>query len=57
MKRRIQGLVDTATPTSDQMPDGVFLVRVDKARIDGMRRSLFTCSTFASSNPKTLRDV
>ena len=32
MKRRIQGLLDTATPTSDQLPDGVFLVRVDKAQ-------------------------
>ena len=32
MKRRIQGLVDTGPPTSDQMPDGVFLVRVEKAQ-------------------------
>ena len=32
MKRRIQGLVDTAPPTSDQVPDGVFLVRVEKAQ-------------------------
>ena len=30
MKRRIQGLVDTGT--SDQVPDGVFLVRVEKAQ-------------------------
>ena len=32
MKRRIQGLVDTGPPTSDQVPDGVFLVRVEKAQ-------------------------
>ena len=32
MKRRIQGLVDIAPPTSDQLPAGVFLVRVDKAQ-------------------------
>ncbi len=31
MKRRIQGLVDTAPPTLYQVPDGVFLVRVEKA--------------------------
>jgi hypothetical protein len=32
VKRRIQGLVDTAPPKSDQVPDGVFLVRVEKAQ-------------------------
>ena len=32
MKRRIQGLGDTGPPTSDQVPDGVFLVRVEKAQ-------------------------
>jgi hypothetical protein len=32
VKRRIQGLVDTAPPTSDQVPDGVFLVLVEKAQ-------------------------
>jgi len=32
VKRRIQGLVDTGPPTSDQVPDGVFLVRVEKAQ-------------------------
>jgi hypothetical protein len=40
LKRRIQGLVETAPSGADQVPDGVFLVRVDKARIDGMRKSL-----------------
>ena len=32
MKRRIQGLVETAPSAGDQVPDGVFLVRVDKAQ-------------------------
>ncbi|HMK22560.1 MAG TPA: hypothetical protein VK466_09515, partial [Terriglobales bacterium] len=32
MKRRIQGLRETGSPDSDQVPDGVFLVRVDKAQ-------------------------
>jgi hypothetical protein len=32
MRRRIQGLVDTARSAVDQVPDGVFLVRVDKAQ-------------------------
>ena len=32
MKRRIQGLVETAPSAADQLADGVFLVRVDKAQ-------------------------
>jgi hypothetical protein len=32
LKRRIQGLGDTARSATDQVPDGVFLVRVDKAQ-------------------------
>jgi len=32
MKRRIQGLSETALPAGDQVPDGVFLVRVDRAQ-------------------------
>jgi hypothetical protein len=32
LKRRIQGLVETAPSAGDQVPDGVFLVRVDKAQ-------------------------
>jgi hypothetical protein len=32
VKRRIQGLGDTARAVSDQVPDGVFLVRVDTAQ-------------------------
>jgi hypothetical protein len=32
MKRHIQGLGDTARSAADQVPDGVFLVRVDKAQ-------------------------
>jgi hypothetical protein len=32
VKRRIQGLSDTSTSPTGQVPDGVFLVRVDKAQ-------------------------
>jgi hypothetical protein len=32
MTRRIQGLSDTARSTADQLSEGVFLVRVDKAQ-------------------------
>jgi hypothetical protein len=32
VKHRIQGLRETACPAADQVPDGVFLVRVDKAQ-------------------------
>jgi hypothetical protein len=32
MKRRIQGLSETTQPTSDAVPDGIFLVRVDRAQ-------------------------
>ena len=32
MRRRIQGLGDTSRSAADHVPDGVFLVRVDKAQ-------------------------
>jgi len=32
MKRRIQGLNETAHPCPDNVPDGVFLVRVERAQ-------------------------
>ena len=32
MKRRIQGLNETAGLSADGIPDGVFLVRVDRAQ-------------------------
>ena len=32
MKRRIQGLGDTTRSPADQVPDGVLLVRVDRAQ-------------------------
>ena len=32
MKRRIQGLNETAHPHADSVPDGIFLVRVDRAQ-------------------------
>src|SRR5258705_14025117 len=32
MKRRVQGLSQTAQPSGEQVPDVVFLVRVDRAQ-------------------------
>jgi hypothetical protein len=32
MKRKFQGLSETTRSSSDQLPDGVFLVRVDRAQ-------------------------
>ena len=32
MKRRIQGLSETTQISMDSVPDGVFLVRVDRAQ-------------------------
>ena len=32
MKRRVQGLSQTAQPSGEQVPNGVFLVRVDRAQ-------------------------
>ena len=32
MTRRIKGLSETAHPAADAVPDGVFLVRVDRAQ-------------------------
>ena len=32
MKRRFQGLSESAKSSADQLPDGVFLVRVDRAQ-------------------------
>jgi len=32
MKRRFQGLSDTGRPAADEVPDGVFLVRVERAQ-------------------------
>ena len=32
MKRRFQGLSDTSRPAADEVPDGIFLVRVEGAK-------------------------
>jgi hypothetical protein len=32
MKRRFQGLSDTSRPATDEVPDGIFLVRVERAQ-------------------------
>ncbi len=41
MKRRIQGLNEVAPSSADQLPDGVFLVRVDKAQYRWHRQKPF----------------
>ena len=41
MKRRIQGLNEVARSSADQLPDGVFLVRVDKAQYRWHRQKPF----------------
>jgi len=55
VKRRIQGLSETAQPCPDTVPDGVFLVRVDRAQYRwhpakpfyGLRLSVLEPHTFA----------
>jgi len=41
MKRRIQGLNEVAPSSADAVPDGVFLVRVDKAQYRWHRQKPF----------------
>jgi len=41
MKRRIQGLSEVARSSADAVPDGVFLVRVDKAQYRWHRQKPF----------------
>ena len=41
MKRRIQGLSEVAPSSADEVPDGVFLVRVDKAQYRWHRQKPF----------------
>jgi len=41
MKRRIQGLSEVARSSADAVPDGVFLVRVDKAQYRWRRQKPF----------------
>jgi len=53
MKRRFQGLALTAQANAD-VPDGVFLVRVDQARYCRERRKPFYSLRFTVIEPKPL---
>jgi len=54
MKRRIQGLSEIAPPGCNQVPDGIYLVRVDRAqyRWHPQRPSYFLC--FSVLEPREL---
>ena len=55
MKRRFQGLVTTAQPNTE-VPDGVFLVRVDQARYSKERQKPFYSVRFSVLEPKSLAE-
>jgi hypothetical protein len=54
MKRRIQGLSETTQPTSDAVPDGVFLVRVDRAQYRWHRAKPFYVLHLSILEPRDL---
>jgi hypothetical protein len=51
MKRRFQGLASTAQ-ASTEVPDGVFLVRVDQVRYSRERRKPFYTVRFSVVEPE-----
>ena len=51
MKRRIQGLNEVARSSADEVPDGVFLVRVDKAQYRWHRQKPFYILKFSVLEP------
>ena len=53
MKRRFQGLAATAQP-STEVPDGVFLVRVDQVRYSRERQKPFYTVRFSVLEPQPL---
>jgi len=53
MKRRFQGLASTAQANAD-VPDGVFLVRVDQVRYSRERQKPFYTVRFSVLEPKPL---
>jgi len=55
MRRRFQGLSSTA-PTSTEVPDGVFLVRVDQVRYSQERQKPFYTVRFSVLDPKSLAE-
>jgi hypothetical protein len=52
MKRRFQGLSDTSRPATDEVPDGVFLVRVERARYRWHARKPYYLLRFSVVEPK-----
>ena len=54
MKRRIPGLVATARDSRPEIPDGVFLVRVDGARFRWHAHKPFYVLRFSVLEPRTL---
>ncbi len=54
MKRRFQGLSDTSRPASDEVPDGIFLVRVECAQYRWHARKPYYLLRFSILQPKQL---
>ncbi len=54
MKRRIQGLNEVAPSSADAVPDGVFLVRVDKAQYRWNRQKPFYILKLSVLEPREL---
>jgi len=53
MKRRFQGLASTAQPNTE-VPDGVFLIRVDQVRYSRERQKPFYTVRFSVLEPEPL---
>ena len=52
MKRRFQGLSDTSRPATGEVPDGVFLVRVERAQYRWHAQKPYYLLRFAVLQPK-----
>ena len=57
MKRQITGLHAADRCAADQIPDGVFLVRVQRANFGGRHRNLTTPSLWPFLSPAGLLDT
>jgi hypothetical protein len=54
MKRRIQGLKEIARPSADGVPDGLFLVRVDRAQYRWHAQKPFYALQFSVLEPREI---
>ena len=52
MKRRFQGLSDTSRPATDELPDGMFLVRVERAQYRWHAQKPYYLLRFSVLQPK-----